>query len=76
MPSDVIRYPEGGGRIIHRSRHVAKCDFCSSPHKFLCDYHVGESLKTCDLKLCAVHAAHFRGLDYCPTHAGDVRREP
>lgn len=72
MPSDVIFNPEGGWRIIHRLRRpvVAKCDFCDSPHQFLCDWHDGTlHAKTCDKKLCPAHATRVNfQRDYCPEH--------
>lgn len=69
MPSDIILNREGGGRIIHRSRRVAKCDFCQNEHRFLCDWHDGDSPKTCDKKLCGVCTTRVGAGDFCPVHA-------
>lgn len=71
--SDVIKYPGGGGVIIHRQRRVARCAYCDSPHGFLCDYELEVQGRTCDRKLCSVCASKFGDKDYCPEHAKLVR---
>lgn len=70
MPSDVIIYPNGGGRIIHRLRRPSRgpCAFCLSPHVFLCDFRLPNG-QTCDKKLCAVCTTRVGASDFCPIHA-------
>lgn len=68
---DVIVKPEGGGTIVHRSRHVAKCAFCEAKHRFLCDWPVPEGL--CSVKLCDRHVHRYGSKDYCPEHARAVK---
>lgn len=55
--------------------NAAHGDRCGRAGGKLCDAPVGQTLGgkalTCDMPLCAKHAAHVDGkdLDYCPRHA-------
>jgi len=72
---ETTRFPDGGGRIVHRLRRPARqrCAYCQMDSTKLCD-HVLPGGKTCDKPMCLIHTAAGAqpGTDLCREH----RKEP
>jgi hypothetical protein len=75
MSSKVVKFPGGGGAIIHTLRRAKKCFYCNEPSTRLCDgpSRTAPSIlsKTCDRPLCEMHTTpgRFPNMDYCPEHS-------
>jgi len=54
-------------------KETMPCSVCGAPAVFLCDYEV-EPGRTCDAPLCGRCRYNVGLKDYCPAHAGLVRR--
>jgi len=49
------------------------CSVCGAPAVFVCDYEI-EPGRTCDAPLCGRCRINDGLKDYCPAHAGKVKR--
>lgn len=78
MACRVMRLGDGTTAIVcGPRRRSTPCSVpgCGRPSSRLCDYQLaplefGKEPKTCDAKLCPVHATKAgQDVDYCPVHA-------
>ena len=77
-----IRINDDKGKTIGFARvsgsRPSPCKWCPRPHTKLCDYRAAGAKKTCDAKMCDLHAKNVGPeLDLCPVHAdAPVVRRP
>lgn len=72
MPhSEVIKFPGGGGRIVHYSTNpkTKKCAYCDLPSSKLCDAPTTLG-NTCDTPMCFRHTTRAgKNIDFCRDHS-------